>query len=87
MTRAFAWHCSIPRFPGEPFAIRPARATVKGMWHLAGGRTLDLSARGVVMGILNVTPDSFSDGGSFLNRHRAVDHAVTMLDVAASSTR
>ncbi len=54
------------------------------MWHLAGGRTLDLSARGVVMGILNVTPDSFSDGGAFLNFDRAVDHALAMLDEGAA---
>ena len=35
------------------------------------------------MGILNVTPDSFSDGGDFLNPERAVEQAVTMLDEGA----
>lgn len=46
------------------------------------------------MGILNVTPDSFSDGGSFLDTSRAVDHALAMLaegagiiDVGGESTR
>ena len=64
------------------------------IWHLGGGRTLDLSKRGVVMGILNVTPDSFSDGGSFFDAGRAVEHALTMLeegatiiDVGGESTR
>lgn len=56
-------------------------------------RTLDLSTP-VVMGVLNVTPDSFSDGGRFVDRHRAVDHAAAMLaegaaiiDVGGESTR
>ena len=46
------------------------------------------------MGILNVTPDSFSDGGDFLNAGRAVEHALAMLvegaaiiDVGGESTR
>ena len=32
------------------------------------------------MGVLNVTPDSFSDGGSYLDPERAVEHALAMLD-------
>ena len=36
------------------------------------------------MGIVNVTPDSFSDGGSFLDPARAADHAVQMLDEGAA---
>jgi dihydropteroate synthase len=58
-----------------------------------GGRALDLS-RVAIMGILNVTPDSFSDGGAFLERERAVAHARTMvaegadiIDVGGESTR
>ena len=46
------------------------------------------------MGILNVTPDSFSDGGAFLNRDRAVDQALRMqdegadiIDIGGESTR
>ncbi len=54
------------------------------MWHLGGGRTLDLSARAEVMGILNVTPDSFSDGGAFLDGERALPHALAMLDEGAA---
>jgi dihydropteroate synthase len=56
-------------------------------------RTLDL-ARPVVMGILNVTPDSFSDGGRFNDRRRAESHALAMaeagaalLDIGGESTR
>ena len=37
----------------------------------------------MVMGILNVTPDSFSDGGKFLHRDHAVAHALQMLDEGA----
>ena len=47
-----------------------------------GSRTLDLSSP-VVMGILNVTPDSFSDGGHFISRDRALRRASEMLDDGA----
>jgi dihydropteroate synthase len=57
------------------------------------GRTLDLS-RPRVMGILNVTPDSFSDGGAFLDTAAALVHARAMaeagadlIDVGGESTR
>lgn len=58
-----------------------------------GARTLDLSAP-VVMGVLNVTPDSFSDGGRFTERDAALRQAERMLadgaaiiDVGGESTR
>lgn len=58
-----------------------------------GSRRLDLS-RPVVMGILNVTPDSFSDGGRYTGVEAAVAHArrmvaegAGMIDVGAESTR
>ena len=51
-------------------------------WNLRS-RTLELGARTLVMGILNVTPDSFSDGGKFLSRDHAVGHALQMLDDGA----
>src|SRR5919108_129350 len=44
-----------------------------------GGRPLDLG-RVAVMGILNVTPDSFSDGGVFFDAARAVAHAHEMAE-------
>ena len=57
-------------------------------------RTLTLGKRTLVMGVLNVTPDSFSDGGLFLNVGAAVAHAVAMeaagadiIDVGGESTR
>jgi dihydropteroate synthase len=61
---------------------------------LAHGGTLSLGARTLVMGILNVTPDSFSDGDRFLDPERAIEHARRMvaegadiLDIGAESSR
>lgn len=58
-----------------------------------GGRVLELS-RTAIMGILNITPDSFSDGGIFLSHDAAVARAITMveegadlIDVGGESTR
>jgi len=55
---------------------------------------LDLTRQGLIMGILNVTPDSFSDGGSFLSCEAAVTHALRLaeegadiLDIGGESTR
>ncbi len=63
------------------------------IWRLRG-KEHDLSTRGLVMGVLNVTPDSFSDGGEYFDLDRAVAHGVTMvaegadiLDVGGESTR
>ena len=50
---------------------------------LLRSRTLALGARTLIMGVLNVTPDSFSDGGVFFNTEAAVDHASAMLDAGA----
>ena len=65
----------------------------KQILKLAGGE-LDFSAGCLLMGILNVTPDSFSDGGRFVNVASAVEHAVRMaaegasiIDVGAESSR
>lgn len=62
-------------------------------WNL-GSRSLELGKRTLIMGILNVTPDSFSDGGKFLERERAVEHAERLLqqgadiiDIGGESTR
>lgn len=55
---------------------------------------LALGERTLVMGVLNVTPDSFSDGGQFLDTQRAIEHALEMeragadlLDIGGESTR
>jgi dihydropteroate synthase len=57
-------------------------------------RTLVLGERTLIMGVLNVTPDSFSDGGKFFSLNGAIDGALAMeragadiLDVGAESTR
>jgi dihydropteroate synthase len=51
-------------------------------WSL-GTRTLELGKRTLIMGIVNVTPDSFSDGGLYLDSGKAVDHALQLLDDGA----
>lgn len=48
-----------------------------------GGRTIDFSSKTYIMGILNVTPDSFSDGGRFFDRERAVEQGVRMAEEGA----
>ncbi|QHS23907.1 dihydropteroate synthase [Virgibacillus sp. MSP4-1] len=57
-------------------------------------KSYDLNKKTLVMGILNVTPDSFSDGGKFFDEHKAVEHAKTMvqdgadmIDIGGESTR
>ncbi|MBI4619739.1 MAG: dihydropteroate synthase [Desulfobacterales bacterium] len=44
---------------------------------------LNLSKRTHIMGVINVTPDSFSDGGLFFDPHRAIDHALELVDEGA----
>jgi dihydropteroate synthase len=63
------------------------------IWRV-GERAFDCSERTLVVGILNVTPDSFSDGGRYLDRATAVAQATRMvgecadiLDVGGESTR
>ncbi|MDA8337567.1 MAG: dihydropteroate synthase [Peptococcaceae bacterium] len=66
-----------------------------GPWRLScRGRELVLGGRTLVMGILNVTPDSFSDGGRFADPGRALEHALAMvedgadlIDLGGESTR
>lgn len=67
---------------------------MKRPWRLAHGRSLDLGDDGVIMGILNVTPDSFSDGGRFAALDAAVAQATRMvgegaeiIDIGGESTR
>ena len=66
---------------------------VKNIVEWPRGR-LDFSAGCIVMGVLNVTPDSFSDGGEFLDADAAIGHGLRMaaegaaiIDVGAESTR
>ena len=57
-------------------------------------RTLLLGERTLLMGVLNVTPDSFSDGGLYLDAQRAIDRALEierqgadLIDIGGESTR
>jgi dihydropteroate synthase len=59
-----------------------------------GGEIFDLSTRGWIMGVLNVTPDSFSDGGRFFQAPQALSQArkmiaagATIIDIGGESTR
>ncbi|CAB4327614.1 dihydropteroate synthase [Brucella sp. 191011898] len=63
-------------------------------WQLAHERSLHLGKTAIIMGVLNVTPDSFSDGGRYNDLDRAIAAAETMLeegativDVGGESTR
>lgn len=62
-------------------------------WNL-GSRVLELGRRTLIMGVVNVTPDSFSDGGLYLDPEKAVEHAGQLLsagadiiDIGGESTR
>jgi dihydropteroate synthase len=74
--------------PGTPFPNRRALA-----WRVRG-RTLSTAEHTLVMGVLNVTPDSFSDGGAHVDAAAAVRHGLDLLaqgadlvDVGGESTR
>jgi dihydropteroate synthase len=73
----------------SPFVCKRRKYKLK-----LGRGTLLLGERTLVMGVLNVTPDSFSDGGNFLDARSAVAHALAMekagadlIDIGAESTR
>jgi dihydropteroate synthase len=79
------------RLPGTAPTLPTA---VRWSLRLPGGRRLPLGERPLVMGVLNLTPDSFSDGGQWTDPGCAVDHALAMLaggadmvDLGAESTR
>jgi dihydropteroate synthase len=62
-------------------------------WHV-GSRVLELGRRTLIMGVVNVTPDSFSDGGKYVDAAEAVAHGerlfdegATIIDVGGESTR
>jgi len=62
-------------------------------WNI-GSRVLELGRRTLIMGVVNVTPDSFSDGGLYVDAEKAVvraeqllDEGATIIDVGGESTR
>ena len=87
----------------DGFGIRPLHVTLEKEVSYAIADTLPLRTsrrkmilgeRTLIMGIINVTPDSFSDGGRFFDTGRAVAHALELvaagadiLDVGGESTR
>ncbi len=63
-------------------------------WKVAHGRSLVLGSASAIMGVVNVTPDSFSDGGKHVDPQRAVNAALEMIgqgaviiDIGGESTR
>lgn len=63
-------------------------------FHRFGSLEYDFSARTHIVGVLNITPDSFSDGGKFFDRSSAIEHALRMaeegadiIDIGGESTR
>src|SRR6266481_6497538 len=63
------------------------------LWKI-GERVFDVSRHGLIMGVLNVTPDSFSDGGEFLTADKATQRGLQMaaegahiIDIGGESTR
>ncbi len=73
------------------FKIVPMRPVFE--WQI-GSRAIELGKRTLIMGVVNVTPDSFSDGGVNFDRDRALEYALKLLqdgadiiDVGGESTR
>jgi dihydropteroate synthase len=90
----------LPLFPSSPlphfplFPVSPIMPLMTRAWRIGGNRALPIGERTLIMGILNVTPDSFSDGGEFLSLDKALAHAERMIaegadiiDVGGESTR
>lgn len=81
------------RLAGE-IDLAVARATGRKLSWRVGNRLFKLSQRVHLMGVVNVTPDSFSDGGRYLEPEAAVEHALKLegegadiIDIGAESTR
>ena len=53
---------------------------LKKIFKLSGGRSLKVGGKTLVMGILNFTPNSFSDGGKYFSVDTALAHAAQMLE-------
>jgi dihydropteroate synthase len=91
------WQCELPFSEGRPYLGNDSLEVMirRKIFRLRLSKgALVLGPRTLIMGVLNVTPDSFSDGGQFLRPHRAVEHALAMqrvgadlIDIGAESTR
>jgi dihydropteroate synthase len=89
MTPSCASHSQV-----EPAGAASLCGPARWSWPLRGGRRVDIGGRVLLMGVVNVTPDSFSDGGAFLECSAAVEHALRLVaegaaivDVGGMSTR
>lgn len=83
----------LPSLAAEMLRLLDMEAAPIRLWQ-TGKRTLDLSRRPCIMGILNVTPDSFSDGNIYSTVEKAVERALEMeaegadiVDIGGESTR
>ncbi|MDD3806722.1 MAG: dihydropteroate synthase [Candidatus Marinimicrobia bacterium] len=96
------YHLLIKNLEGQPFGLPKIGEELKRLLFspsndlvlLAHDKTLDLSKKTAVMGILNVTPDSFSDGGLYTTLNKARERAESMIqegadiiDIGGESTR
>lgn len=81
----------VPRLKAQPFGLKTLASEIsllleneKGasLWEIPG-RIYELDKKTLVMGIVNVTPDSFSDGGDLADSGKAVDAALKMVDEGA----
>lgn len=92
----------VPKLKPQPFGLKALASEITAFLEAEGGpqcltlpdRVLDLETRPLVMGILNVTPDSFSDGSDHFDREKAVSAALRMveegadiIDIGGESTR
>lgn len=83
----------IRKLKGQPFGLSKVAAELESMLASAGssprqlrlaqGKSLKLGERTLIMGILNVTPDSFFDGGRYYDTQRAVDRGLEMVEQGA----
>ncbi|MBO8159753.1 MAG: dihydropteroate synthase [Thermosyntropha sp.] len=94
----------IKKLKAQPFGLKQLAEEIEEIleglepreftMELNGGKTLDFGKRTIIMGILNVTPDSFSDGGKYIDPKAAVERALQMkeegadiIDIGGASSR
>jgi len=87
------YHLLIEKLKQQPLGLRKLSEEIKGLLDnmepgirnidLANGKQIELGKRTLIIGILNVTPDSFSDGGAYLDPEQAVAHAYEMIEQGA----
>jgi dihydropteroate synthase len=83
----------LPSLASDILRVLDADSAPTRTWNF-NGRTIDLSRRACIMGILNITPDSFSDGNRYTTVDRSLERAFEMeaegadiLDIGGESTR